>query len=271
MTGRNGISEFLDSIDYDHMKMVFCERMDEKSPLWNLKKHSHPYLEMIFFLTGKTSIVINRDRIDVSMFDSIVYPPGVEHREYIDLCNRNEVIAFGIYIDTNIKLTSSFKLRDRDGTFKWFFEHIYMEFKRQQVKSAELVDLYLRALFLCMERYFSNIYGERDDCAELAMNYMHENFGKDITVNKLSALGSVSTSYLNRVFTRKEGITPIRYLNNLRIKIAKELLADTTLSVEEIAWRVGYGDPCYFWRVFKKITLLPPSEYRKQILERRQR
>ena len=62
----------------------------------------------------------------------------------------------------------------------------------------------------------------------------------------------------------KTGMSPIHYLQRLRIKRAKTLLETTSLAVEAIGWKVGYADAAYFRRLFRRITGMPPARYRRK-------
>lgn len=72
----------------------------------------------------------------------------------------------------------------------------------------------------------------------------------------------VSHSHLCRIFKKKENITPVQYLNNIKINHAKELLINTNKTVYEICFNVGYNEYEYFLRLFKKMTGLTPLLYR---------
>lgn len=67
-----------------------------------------------------------------------------------------------------------------------------------------------------------------------------------------------------RRFTSATGITPIHYVQSLRIEEAKRRLERTDVSIDEISWRVGYEDSAFFRRLFKRTTGLAPSAYRKR-------
>lgn len=67
-----------------------------------------------------------------------------------------------------------------------------------------------------------------------------------------------------RRFQRATGQAPGTYLQLLRVESARDLLERTTLGVDEIAWRVGYGDSGAFRRVFSKVMGLMPGEYRRR-------
>lgn len=244
--------------------MIFCEQMDDKSKLWNFKKHSHHYLEVICFLEGKTRIDFKENSLDVSMYNIVVYPPNVEHQEFFNINHRQKVIALGIFIDASEPLYSSFKIIDKEGLLIWFFKHIHKEYQKKEVNSDQLITLYLKSIFLHMIRYFNHPFIEASDIIVIVTNYIYKNFDKTITVDQLAAMAGVSPSYLNRLFVKKLNTTPMKYLNSFRLKIAKKLLIDSDFYIEEIANRVGFIDSCYFWRVFKRDTSVSPSVFRKQ-------
>jgi AraC-like DNA-binding protein len=72
----------------------------------------------------------------------------------------------------------------------------------------------------------------------------------------------VSADYLARIFRQDTGETVGQYIRARRIARAQSLLIGSSLSIKEIALRMGVPDPLYFWRVFKKATGVSPSEYR---------
>jgi transcriptional regulator GlxA family with amidase domain len=67
-----------------------------------------------------------------------------------------------------------------------------------------------------------------------------------------------------RRFTEATGMSPIAYVQRLRIEDAKRRLERTDASVDEISWRVGYEDAAFFRRLFKRTTGLAPAAYRKR-------
>ncbi len=71
--------------------------------------------------------------------------------------------------------------------------------------------------------------------------------------------------YLSQLFKQEMRINFVDYVSNLRIKEAKLLLTSTTLRISEIACRLGYSDIAYFSNMFRKLTGVSPSEYRKNL------
>ena len=97
---------------------------------------------------------------------------------------------------------------------------------------------------------------------EAATQFFNEHFTENISVEDYALSRHMSTCWFIRSFKRYNGVTPMQYIVNLRITNAKTLLRTTTYSVSEVAAVVGYENPLYFSRLFKKQTGLPPSEFR---------
>ena len=97
---------------------------------------------------------------------------------------------------------------------------------------------------------------------DLVRQYLAEHYPEDISSETLSARFGFVPSYLSKVFRRQTGISPTEYLTGLRMAKAKELLASKPgLLIRDAAMLVGYKDPYYFSKLFKKATGLWPSEY----------
>ena len=79
---------------------------------------------------------------------------------------------------------------------------------------------------------------------------------------------NISPDYLAHLFKDNTNVSPMRYLNQIRVEKAEELLSVTDLQIQEIATLVGYPDSLYFSRTFKKLIGEAPLAYRKQHRER---
>ena len=85
---------------------------------------------------------------------------------------------------------------------------------------------------------------------------------EDIDESDLAEILNISPYYLSHIFKDTYGVNVIDYLNQVRIKKAKELLAEGEDSVKQIAFETGFTDPNYFCRIFKKYTGVTPSAFR---------
>ena len=85
---------------------------------------------------------------------------------------------------------------------------------------------------------------------------------KQITVEELAGLIHVSKSYLNRIFNKQLGMSPIEYLRMVRIETAKRMLVGSSMLIEEISEAIGYNSPKYFYKAFNKCTGMSPRKFR---------
>ncbi len=97
-----------------------------------------------------------------------------------------------------------------------------------------------------------------------AKDYIEAHYQRNITLEEIAEEVGLSSYYLSKLFKEHFQITFVEYVTHTRLTKAKDLLLDDRISLKEIALTIGYKDPNYFSRVFKKETGLSPSEYRKQ-------
>jgi len=97
--------------------------------------------------------------------------------------------------------------------------------------------------------------------ARQIMQYIEEHYPEPISFDELSKKLHLTRNYLSYLFKKETGTSFIHYLTNYRIERAKELLMSRQYMIYEISEMVGYSDPAYFSRVFKKVTGVAPLEY----------
>ena len=89
---------------------------------------------------------------------------------------------------------------------------------------------------------------------------------ENLSIEGLAALCGLSPSSFKRAFREIYNDSPGNYLNMKKIGKAKELLEVSNLAISEISYEVGFNDPHYFTRIFKKKAGVSPSSYREQFL-----
>lgn len=259
ITTEEKFSDFCDFIKDRSMSIVFCERFNGSSEIWNFNRHKHDFIELLYFLYGDAEVMLDDEKLEASFYDVIVYPEGMYHTEHLQFDKYQEIICIGVKI-SGLQLDNIIHFQDVDIRLKWLLENIHKE-KKSEVPCEELVACYVKAAVLIIaKRYFEN---ERyvDDIGRI-IQYMYDNIADDITVEDIAELLHVSKSYVSRKFKKSTGMTLIEYLRMLRVKMAMTLLVSTNRSVEDIAFTVGYNSSKYFYTAFKKCAGCSPSEYR---------
>lgn len=92
--------------------------------------------------------------------------------------------------------------------------------------------------------------------------YMQQNYMQNITLDELASLSKFSKSYLLRFFTKQIGVSPYRYLQNIRLNQAKKLL-EKNIAPLEVAIATGFADQSHFTNYFKEFIGLTPKQYQK--------
>lgn len=104
-----------------------------------------------------------------------------------------------------------------------------------------------------------------DDRVKKAVDYIHNNYSKKITSAQLAKLSCVSENYFSKLFMRIMKTNVGDYIAAYRIEKAKNYLLQTDLKVGKVAEIVGFEDPAYFHRIFKRYTSMTPNAFRKSI------
>lgn len=104
-----------------------------------------------------------------------------------------------------------------------------------------------------------------DPTARAIADHIEAHIAEPFSLAALCKHFHYSENYVIRIFKRAYGVTPVSYLNNLRLSRATELLEQTSRPVSEIATAVGYGDYAYFFRLFVKKTGVSPTVFRQRL------
>ena len=99
---------------------------------------------------------------------------------------------------------------------------------------------------------------------QTAQQWLSRNFSIANPVEEMIKRSRLAERTFKRRFVSATGLTPITYIQRLRIEDAKRRLERTDASVDQISWQVGYEDPAFFRRLFKRTTGLAPGAYRKR-------
>lgn len=97
-----------------------------------------------------------------------------------------------------------------------------------------------------------------------AIDYIHSNLDKELTLDEVARNVYVSSTYLSHLFSKCIKMTFSQYIVHARLQKAKDLLSNTTMSIMDIALECGFNSQSYFSNVFKKQEGLTPKEYRKE-------
>lgn len=106
---------------------------------------------------------------------------------------------------------------------------------------------------------------DHDDASILGcQEWLDTHYSIASPVEEMARRSSLAPRTFKRRFVKATGVSPISYVQHLRIEAAKRRLEQTDAPVDEIGWNVGYEDPAFFRRLFKRIAGIPPGAYRRK-------
>lgn len=141
---------------------------------------------------------------------------------------------------------------------------------RQTVSKFDYIKDYIKRIFEnAIEIRDKIITSQYNDIVSKAKIYIQDNFCReDLSLNQVAASVFVTPSHFSSVFSQKTGQTFIKYLTDLRMNKAKELLLFTDMKTSEVGYAVGYKDPHYFSYLFKKTFDCSPKQFRNNFQKR---
>lgn len=144
------------------------------------------------------------------------------------------------------------------------FESLFREFIINDGPSGQLSCCLLRQILLLTERYAH----EDARCALplSSLEFIHSHFREEIDIGWLAQMEHRSLSSFRAAFRQRTGSSPNEYIISQRISAACQLLSQTRMDIRAVAANVGYGDPYYFSRLFKKKVGMPPFRYRQNAM-----
>lgn len=169
----------------------------------------------------------------------------------------------------NIPMDDPIFYSGASSTYSYLFKEMIHELQTCKTGYEDLLAMYLRQIFLLVqrtrqeERPTVSTYIQEE--MEFARRYFNEHYNEPISIQEYAESRNMSVCYFQRNFKQIVKHTPMQYLLTIRVNNAASLLETTDYSMAEIAAIVGYEDPLYFSRLFRKIKGVSPRDYRNLV------
>ena len=143
----------------------------------------------------------------------------------------------------------------------------YLENTKTIEEDDKKLNMMISLLFMSLSDCFKNDRIKRfgSNKINVAIEYIHDNYHKDIGLSSISKTCNISKNYLNALFKNTFHLTVVSYINNYRINKACELIEKSSLPLNQIMIQVGYTNKMSFNGNFEKTIKLSPSQYRDNI------
>jgi len=261
-----------DCLDADiHIRRLYKLEFARKQELQCSVRYLRPAHGLLYIVSGSIDYCYGDERFTVGPGDVVKLPSGVPYSGKVVsdtpvemyVCNfttveEKEYAAFPLPYVLHVADPGSIR-----GEFARLID---MGSGLEVAGNVLLKGAFLHLLSRLVNEYAVAELGHRaDGTIGAVLSFLGNNYpNPDLKISDISQAFYMSDSKLRRLFSEKMGVSPMKYLSNLRIDTAKSLLmAYPELSVQEIAERVGYCSMYYFSNAFKAATGKSPSEYRK--------
>lgn len=151
----------------------------------------------------------------------------------------------------------------KDRSIKQLFEEIIFELQLHKPMFQEIAVANFCKILAIMNRRMQSSYEPQlnSDIINKLLARLNKHYMEAWDVSMMANFCHFSPDYFSHQFKKATGVSPIQFLNRLRIEQAKEMLLTGNLTVAEVSELVGYKDPLYFSRIFKKITGFSPKMF----------
>lgn len=232
--------------------------------------------QIIYIASGKAHFYFDGKEHIVTAGNMVLYRPKEEQRYYYYGIDHTEVYWVHFTGNNVTNILRKYGLPDKEHVIH---SGVSLEYKRiflQFIQELKLCKPYyetvlahqLEYLFILLSREPSNRDYHKNafllDQMDKAVAYFHSNYNQPINIEEYAKEHGMSISWFIRNFKEYTKIPPAKYLLSLRLSNAQTLLETSSYNISEIAEIVGYDNPLYFSRLFKKYCGVSPKEFRNQ-------
>lgn len=251
--------------------------------------HTHEFIEMVLVLKGKGLHLTSYGNYVINAGDVFVVKPAVAHgfaeSAGMDIVNFLFTSSFLEESSRSLKQLAGYHAlfvlepvyRQKHGirnrlhltaaqlkTTTRQVDEISFEFQERNPGYQAMIRGKWQQLLTWLCRVFCDLGGIPAPVARLAgtIAFIEQNFTQKLSLEEMSNRAHLSKNQFIRVFKKHYNMTPYRYICQLRVDKARELLSESHLSITDIAGQCGYEDSNHFSRSFRQITGGSPKSYR---------
>lgn len=220
---------------------------------------------LAFNISGRKKYVFDKNKILYVEKNDVIFLPEKSNYVVYEL-EKGDCYAINFKIDDNIRFEPFVrKIKNAAGVCDMFrlAEKAFVS-KNTGYELKCKSELYMIIYTLISENEVCYASGDIKNKIAPALRYIHDRYTyESINIENLSAMCGISSVYMRKLFLRCMGVSPVKYINSLRLSRAKELIRSEMYSFEQVAELSGFNDISYFYRTFKRNFGTTPMEYKK--------
>lgn len=260
----------IESLQGADLQLYRC--VDHSSEIWEVPPHCHEHFEVVFYHSITTRAVLDGKNITLTRGDLIILPPYTLHQFEVDAgdhaytCFHLDPRKVAEIIDNPEQLNAPIWKRLPEGELEkvWAIAELHHQASADQPLQKHLE---LSLFYWVFERAlkFEDIETWDPSPFQKLLIYLDQHRLFHFKAEDAAKfLGYSRPHFMNR-FKKQFKLNYNEFLTQRQIHWARQLLSTTKLSIESISQELGFKNPSYFIRVFKKITNTTPVQYRKKL------
>lgn len=230
---------------------------------------------LIYCLRGKGWYELGKKRFEVGVNEFIIIPATTDYLRYgadeKDPWTIHWIHFSGKDMET---FNRCFKIGPHDGPqpiifnekglqlWQTMYDNLKMGYSIEILSNTNLCLYNLIATFLFPDKHVNEKKQVAKDMVHETVLYMQSELHNTLTVEDMAKKTNLSASHFSSLFRKATGMSPLDYFIHLKLQKACLLLYSTETKVKKVAGAIGYDDPYYFSRLFKKHMKLSPEQYR---------
>ena len=224
---------------------------------------------LLYVERGELEVILNGSTYTARSGSTVIFPP---HYPYKYTFAGNEPLSYlwvhftGSYAGRFLSECGFGELPclfhfDADTRIVPGFEKLFDIYRAHEPLQQQKLACGLEDIVLCMATELRRAEDSRS--LTKSLGYIHTCYNKEIRIPDLAKMESLSNSRYITVFKQRMGMPPSEYIIHLRLNVACDLLKNRDVSVKEVAVRVGYDNPHFFSKIFKKHLGVSPQTYKE--------
>jgi AraC-like DNA-binding protein len=240
---------------------------------YRLRKNGAKQYIFIYCTKGSGEIILNNVKTKINPNQFFILPKNTRHEYRADDEDPWSIYWFHFsgtlapklykrYITTQINNNAPFSI-ERIALFEKIFHLFNNNYLENHLEYANLLSLNFLSSFIYNDFASSSNMHHSDTLVDSIKDYLLANLEKSFTLDEIANKFNYSKSYLHTKFKVKTGYPVLVFFNLKKVQKACEYLNYTDLSIKEICFKIGFDDPLYFSRIFKKFMGKSPRSYKQ--------
>ncbi len=248
----------------------------EEGTIWDSERTNADNL-LAFCTKGEGIVLLAGEQVPVSR-DQFFIVPGGESFKYYSVLNTKsrfliarfngniaQQMSHQFSVVRNLVPSVNNMVANREMLFDEIFNNLSKGFHNQNIEFVNFCFGHLLATFIYANRTSDDLADESSPAVRRSIQFLEKNLHKKLSLHQIAREAGYSPTYFTTLFRKETNYAPLSYFSHLKVLKACEFLDYTRMKVKEISFQLGYSDPYYFTRDFKKKMGMSPRQYRNRI------